>query len=416
MIDIPVNEGRLWGSLMRMAEFGALPNGGCCRTALSDEDRKGRDLFSLWCREAGCELGMDQAGNIFARRPGRNDSLPAVATGSHLDTQPHGGKFDGIYGVLAGLEVVRALNDAKVETEVPIEVVVWTNEEGVRFKPPLAGSSAFAGLLEVADLHDAITLDGTRVGEDLAATGYLGEQAPGDHPLRCFIEAHIEQGPILEATGNSIGVVTGVQGIRWSTVVLTGQDAHAGTTPMTARQDALLGAAECIAELNRIAIARDECARLTVGRILVSPNSGATVPGKAEFIMDLRHPDTSVLDDLEARMHQAIRAIAASRGLGATVQRTIDKPPTVFAQEVVDVIRDAAAELDCPHKDMLSGAGHDAMNLARVVPTGMIFVPCRDGVSHNEAESAEPADLAAGAQVLLCALLEFAGRGSFHKP
>ena len=214
-----------------MGEVGALPHGGCCRAALSLEDKAGRDLFVRWCREAGCQIAVDQVGNIYARRPGRHRERPAVATGSHLDTQPHGGKFDGIYGVLAGLEVVRALNDAQVETEAPIDVIVWTNEEGVRFSPPLAGSSAFAGVAEVAKIHAAVTLDGTTVRQDLESTGYLGKERPGERKLDCFVEAHIEQGPILEAEGKTIGIVTQIQGIRWLKVTVTGMDSHAGTTP-----------------------------------------------------------------------------------------------------------------------------------------------------------------------------------------
>jgi N-carbamoyl-L-amino-acid hydrolase len=256
--DIPVNEGRLWRSLVDMGKVGALPHGGCCRTALSPEDKAGRDLFVSWCREAGCEISFDLVGNVFARRPGRDPARAAVATGSHLDTQPHGGKFDGIYGVLAGLEVVRALNDARVETEAPIEVVVWTNEEGVRFSPPLAGSSAFAGVTDVETIHAAVTLDGTTVLQDLEATGYLGQERPGARRFDCFVEAHIEQGPILEAERKTIGVVTRIQGLRWLKVTVIGMDGHAGTTPMNRRRDALLGAAEMVLAINRLAREQDE--------------------------------------------------------------------------------------------------------------------------------------------------------------
>jgi N-carbamoyl-L-amino-acid hydrolase len=403
--DIPVNEGRLWQSLMDMGQVGALPHGGCCRTALSADDKAGRDLFVRWCREAGCEIAFDVVGNIFARRPGKDPKRAAVATGSHLDTQPHGGKFDGIYGVLAGLEVVRALNDARVETAAPIDVVVWTNEEGVRFGPPLAGSSAFAGVVEVATLHAAATLDGTTVRQDLEATGYLGQERPGTRKFDCFIEAHIEQGPILEAERKTIGVVTRVQGLRWLKVTVTGMDGHAGTTPMDHRRDALLGAAEMVLAVNRLARDQDELARLTNGRFHVEPNSGATIPGRVVFICDLRHPDAATLAALDARMQQAMRGIAEARGLGIEIERVMDKPPVQFAVELVDTIRETARRLGYASLDMLSGAGHDAMNVARVAPTGMIFVPCKDGLSHNEAESAESADLAAGAHTLLHALL-----------
>jgi len=408
--DLTVNRDRLWNTMMEMGQVGALPNGGCSRAALSEDDKRGRDLFIRWCREAGCQISFDAAGNIYARRPGQTPSLPAVATGSHLDTQPHGGKFDGIYGVLAGLEVVRALNDARIQTNAPLDVICWTNEEGVRFGPPLAGSQAFAGKLDVATLHSAPTTDGTTVGEDLKRTGFLGTELPGSRPLNCFIEAHIEQGPILEAQAKSIGVVTHIIGIRWSIVTVTGVDSHAGTTPMDRRRDALVGAAQMITTLNQIARDQDGFARLTVGKIDVSPNSGATIPGKTTFVCDLRHPDSAVLDSLEARMHAAMRSIAEQRGLGIEIARSINIAPLGFAQPIIDIVRTTANQLGYSNIDMLSGAGHDAMNVARVVPTGMIFVPCKDGLSHNEAESATPEDLAAGAHTLLHALLLRAGR------
>lgn len=408
--DIPVNEGRLWQSLMDMGQVGALPHGGCCRTALSAEDKAGRDLFVRWCREAGCTVAFDQVGNIYARRSGRDPGRAAVATGSHLDTQPHGGKFDGIYGVLAGLEVVRALNDAGVETEAPIDVVVWTNEEGVRFSPPLAGSSAFAGVADVATIHAAVTLAGTTVREDLESTGYFGKERPGERQFDCFVEAHIEQGPILEAERKTIGVVTQVQGLRWLKVTVTGMDGHAGTTPMNRRRDALQGAAEMVLAINRIARDQDDWARLTNGRLEIEPNSGATIPGRVVFICDLRHPDAPILESLDGQMQQAMRGIAKSRGLAIEIERVMDKPPVHFAAELIDAVRRAAGRCGYSSIDMLSGAGHDAMNVARVAPAGMIFVPCKDGLSHNEAESATPAHLAAGAHTLLETLVTRARR------
>lgn len=403
--ELAVNQDRLWQSLMDMGQIGALPGGGCCRTALSFEDKTGRDLFVGWCKDAGCTVSIDQAGNIYARRPGREDSRAAVATGSHLDTQPHGGKFDGIYGVLAGLEVVRSLNDAGVETTAPIDVIVWTNEEGVRFSPPLAGSSVFAGICDIETLHDSETTDGTTVLQDLQSIGYLGPEQAGGRKLQCFVEAHIEQGPILEAEGKTIGVVTRIQGIRWLRVTLTGQDAHAGTTPMNRRKDALLGAANMISEINAIAIAEDQATRLTVGRLDVEPNSGATVPGRVFFNCDLRHPESATLNRLDEQMEHAMRNIADTFGLQITIDRPINVAPLEFAKELIDTIREAADTLGYANMDMLSGAGHDAMNVARRVPSAMIFVPCKDGISHNEAESATPADLAAGAHTLLRTLV-----------
>lgn len=407
--SLSVDAGRLWQSLMDMGAIGALPNGGCCRTALSPEDKAGRDLFVKWCRDAGCEVRFDRVGNIFARRPGSEADLPAVATGSHLDTQPHAGKFDGVYGVLAGLEVVRALNDQNIKTRAPIDVVVWTNEEGVRFSPPLAGSSAFAGKFSVDDILEAQTLDGTTVGEDLQATGYCGDEHPGARAWDSFFEAHIEQGPVLEETGNTIGVVTGVQGVRWSRVTLQGQDAHAGTTPMDRRRDALLGAARAIDAANRIAVAVDERARLTVGRLEISPNSGATVPGRAEFVIDNRHPEIETLDRMDREIRANINEIARAQGLTAKFERTIDAEPVPFDAELISIVKACSDRLGYASMELLSGAGHDAMNIAKRTPTAMIFVPCEGGISHNEAENATPEDLAAGAHVLLHAMLTRAG-------
>lgn len=406
---LSVNEDRLWQSLMDMGQIGALPGGGCCRTALSHDDKRGRDLFVDWCKEAGCTVSIDQAGNIYARRAGREESRVAVATGSHLDTQPHGGKFDGIYGVLAGLEVIRSLNDAGVETTLPVEVIVWTNEEGVRFSPPLAGSSVFAGTCDIETLHNSETTDGTTVLQDLKSTGYLGPEPAGARELQCFVEAHIEQGPILEAEEKTIGVVTRIQGIRWLQVTLVGQDAHAGTTPMNRRKDALLGAANMISEINALVVAEDHDARLTVGRLDVEPNSGATVPGRVSFNCDLRHPDIDTLNRLDKQMELAMRDIADAVGLQIAIDRPINIAPLQFSKDLVDSIRESANTLGYANMDMLSGAGHDAMNVASRVPSAMIFVPCKDGISHNEAESATPADLAAGAHTLLHTLIAQAG-------
>lgn len=405
-MTLQVDAERLWRTLMDMAEVGALPNGGCCRTALSQVDKAGRDLFVQWCRDAGCEISIDQIGNIYARRRGRDANQPSVATGSHLDTQPHGGKFDGIYGVLAGLEVVRTLNENGVATEKPLDLVVWTNEEGVRFSPPLAGSSVVAGKFDLPFVHAAVTLDGTTVREDLKTIGYLGDETPGKRLWDCFIEAHIEQGPLLEDSNCTIGVVTHVQGVRWRRVSVMGRDGHAGTTPMDRRQDALLGAARMVSALNQLACEEDELARLTVGQLHVSPNSCATISGKAVFVVDYRHPQSATLDRLDREMRCIIQAIAETHGLQTSIERTLDAPPVPFDEALTNIVRQSASRLGYDHMDLLSGAGHDAMNIAKITPTTMIFVPCKDGISHNEAESAKPADLAAGANVLLHTILE----------
>ena len=407
MIDI--NQERLWHTMMHMAEVGKLPGGGNCRTALSKEDREGRDLFVRWCQEAGCTVDIDQVGNIFARRPGRSRRLGAVATGSHLDTQPHGGRFDGVFGVLAGLEIVRSLNDANIETAAPIDIVNWTNEEGVRFSPPLTGSSAFAGQVTVERVHAVQVHDGGTVGEELSRTGYLGKLDPGKRDVSCFIEAHIEQGPKLEAEGLKIGVVTGVQGIRWLTVDVTGRDGHAGTVPMDLRRDAMAGAAQMISECYDMALAASPDIRATVGRVDVVPNSGSTIPGKVVFNIDLRHPDDHVLDAVEQQLRKRFSEISLERSLETHFSPSLNNPAVTFDEDLVAAVRKSTVQRGYPSCDMISGAGHDAMNIAGVVPTAMIFVPCLEGISHNEAEYASPEDLAAGANVLLDTLLSKAG-------
>jgi len=406
---LKVNEKRLWASMMEMGQLGALPNGGCRRLALTKEDKAGRDQFVKWSETSGCSIDIDEIGNIYARRPGLNPDLPAVATGSHLDTQPHGGKFDGIYGVLAGLEVVRSLNDADISTRAPVDVIVWTNEEGARFGPPLTGSSVFAGKFSSDEIHQVRTHDGARVKDELQRIAYLGESHCGERRLDCFFEAHIEQGPILEARGLSIGVVQGIQGIRWFTVEVTGVDSHAGTVPMDMRHDALTGAALMVSRLRELAMQAHPDIRFTVGRFDVSPNSGSTIPGHVSFNIDLRHPQTDVLDLVETGIWRETSEISASLDLSVVVERTINAPPVVFDQAMVATVRDAAKKSAFGHMDMISGAGHDAMNLALVVPTAMVFVPCKGGISHNESEFASATDLAAGASVLLNAMLAKAG-------
>jgi len=393
---------------MLMAEIGALPKGGSCRLALSPDDKQGRDLFIGWCRDAGCEVCIDRMGNIFARRRGMSDSLPPVSTGSHLDTQPHGGKFDGIYGVLAGLEVIRTLNDHDIETQTPLEVIVWTNEEGARFSPPLAGSSVFTNRLPLEQAHGSKTIDGTTVLHDLKTIGYYGDDISCDnHDLACFIECHIEQGPVLEQSAQQIGVVTLIQGARAFKVTVTGVDSHAGTAPLELRKDALVGVARMVVRLNEIGLSGDEATRITVGRFEVEPNSTSTIPGSVLFHIDSRHPELATLERLEARFREELGAIAEEAGLDFSIEPFLAIAPTPFDPHIVETIRQVTESLDYPYRKMLSGAGHDAMNMAAVTPSGMIFVPCAGGISHNEAESALPEDLAAGANVLLHSLLKF---------
>ncbi|MDE0459372.1 MAG: Zn-dependent hydrolase, partial [Chromatiales bacterium] len=385
--NLRVDGARLWASIMEMAKIGALPGGGCGRLALTDDDRRGRDLFASWCEQAGCTVTVDEMGNMFARRPGRNPDLPPVAAGSHLDTQPHGGKFDGIFGVLAALEAVRALNDAGVETEAPIEVINWTNEEGSRFAPAMIASGVFAGLFDRDFAYAIESPEGETLGDELARIGYRGSEPCGEHPLGALFEAHIEQGPILEAAGVPIGVVSGAQGQRWYDIEVRGRDSHAGTTPMRARKDALVAAARMAARIEDIALGKADAVG-TVGQFDVSPNSRNTIPGEVRFSVDIRHPEACVLAGMDAEIRASFAAIAERGDVDVIVDQIWEKPPIEFDPRCVDAVREAAAGLGYAHQDIVSGAGHDACQVCTVAPTGMIFVPCEDGISHNEIESA----------------------------
>jgi N-carbamoyl-L-amino-acid hydrolase len=405
MENLKVNGERLWRSLMELAKIGATAKGGVCRLALSDVDREGRDLFVYWCEEAGCEVTVDRMGNIFARRPGRDPSLPPVLAGSHLDSQPTGGKFDGAYGVLAGLEVIRTLNDLEVETEATVEVVAWTNEEGSRFSPPMIGSGVFAGEFELDYALERADTDGKTMGAELSRIGYAGEAPVGGRTVGAYFEAHIEQGPILEAEDKVIGVVSGAQGQRWYEVRVSGQEAHAGPTPMERRRDALLGAARMVAEVNRIGMENQPHACATVGMMQVSPNSRNVIPGSVFFTVDLRHPEDRVLLEMDGALREACGRIASASGLELEIDDFFYFPPTPFEAGCVEAVRAAAERAGYPHRDIVSGAGHDAVYMAKVAPTGMIFVPCEDGISHNEIENAKPEDLEAGCNVLLQAVV-----------
>jgi N-carbamoyl-L-amino-acid hydrolase len=394
---------------MTMAEHGATEKGGVKRLALTDVDKAARDLFVRWCREAGCSVTVDALGNIFARRPGRNPDLPPVLVGSHLDSQPTGGKFDGAYGVLAGLEVIRALNDAGVETEAAIEVVDWTNEEGSRFQPPMLGSGVFAGLFGRDDMKAARDTDGTTLGEALSAIGYAGADPVGGRPVRAYFEAHIEQGPTLEAEKKTVGVVTGAQGQRWYEVTVTGQEAHAGPTPMPVRRDALVGAAQVIAAVRRIGNDFAPHGRSTCGFVEVYPNSRNVIPGRVFVTVDLRHPDDVALAAMDAALREACVAVGEAEKLSVTLDQILHFAAQPFDARCVAAVRGAADRLGHAHMDIVSGAGHDAVYMARVAPAAMIFVPCEGGISHAEIENATPADVAAGCDVLLQAVLEAAG-------
>jgi N-carbamoyl-L-amino-acid hydrolase len=403
--EIRINGERLWNSLMEMAQIGATPKGGVCRLALTDVDRAARDLFVRWCREAGCEITIDRMGNIFGRREGANPDLPPVMTGSHIDSQPTGGKFDGIYGVLAGLEVIRTLNDHGVRTDAPIEVSAWTNEEGSRFAPAMVSSGVFAGVFELEYGLGRTDLEGKTIGQELERIGYAGT-APVGKPVRAFFEAHIEQGPILEAEKKTIGVVTDAQGQRWYECTFVGQEAHAGPTPMATRRDALVGAARIIDAVNRIGLAHAPLACATVGLVQVFPNSRNTIPGKVFFTVDFRHPRADVLAKMDAELRATIETVASELRLETKLEQIWYSPPVPFDRECVDAVRRAAEANGFSYRDIVSGAGHDACYIARVAPTAMVFIPCEGGISHNEIESATPEHVAAGCQVLLEAMLE----------
>lgn len=404
--NMTINGNRLWDSLMEMARIGATPKGGVCRLALTDLDRQSRDLFVRWCEQAGCTVRIDAMGNIFARRPGRDDSLAPVMTGSHLDSQPTGGKYDGVYGVLAGLEVVRSLNDMGYVTEAPIEVAVWTNEEGSRFAPAMVSSGVFAGAFSLDYGLSRADEQGKTMGEELARIGYAGPDPVGGRPVAAYFEAHIEQGPILEAEGRTIGVVTDAQGQRWYEITLTGQEAHAGPTPMPVRRDALLGAARLVEAVNRIGLAHAPAACATVGLMRVSPNSRNVIPGQVFMTVDFRHPDDGVLAEMDAELRAAADEICQLGGLDQQFDQIWYCAPVPFDADCIKAVRNGVARTGHSWRDIVSGAGHDACYLARVAPTSMIFIPCIDGISHNEIEETTPEWVSAGADVLLHAMIE----------
>lgn len=408
MRNLTIDGNRLWQSLMSMAAIGATEKGGVCRLTLTDLDRQSRDLFTEWCEASGCSVHVDAMGNIFARRPGRDDKLPAIVTGSHLDSQPTGGKFDGAYGVLAGLEVIRTLNDSGVETDAPLEIAMWTNEEGCRFAPACMGSATFAGAFTLDYAHSRTDPDGKSVGKELERIGYKGEVC-GGRPLGAYFETHIEQGPILEAEEKTIGVVTGAQAQRWYEITLTGMEAHAGPTPMSRRKDALVGAARLVEKVNEIGHAFQPGACATVGMLEVFPASRNVIPGRAFLTVDFRHPENDVLAEMDRALRENAENIAEGAGLDLALEQIWACEATNFDETCIAAVRNGAETAGFSHRDIVSGAGHDAMYVAQIAPAAMIFVPCEDGISHNEIESATQEDLAAGCQVLLNAILEKAG-------
>ena len=407
---IKITGDRLWSSLMEMAEFGKTPRGGCNRQALTDEDKLGRNLFISWCEAAGCDITVDEMGNIFALRPGRNASLPPVIAGSHLDTQPTGGKFDGVYGVLAGLEVVRTLNDANLETEHPIEVVCWTNEEGARFSPAMLGSGVWAGEFSLDYGHNRRNKAGQTVKEELQRIGYLGSAECRPKPLRAAFEVHIEQGPILENAGLQIGVVGGVQAIGWYDLVIEGVPCHAGTTPMEVRRDPVMALYAILDKLFQVADDFKPWARMTFGDIRTEPGSRNTVPERLTVTVDIRHPEQTQVKHMERLMREIVTHECGRFRLAGEVKEELESPAISFDDNCINAVRNAAVSLGYTNMGMVSGAGHDSVYVSRVAPASMIFIPCEGGLSHNEAENARKEDLEAGCNVLLHAMLAMAAQ------
>ena len=404
-----VNGERLWDSLMEMAEIGPGVAGGNNRQTLTDADAEGRRLFQSWCEAAGMTMALDRMGNMFMRLEGADPDADPMMIGSHLDTQPTGGRFDGVLGVLAGLEVVRTIRDMGVTPRRPIVVVNWTNEEGARFAPAMLASGVFAGIHTEDYANSRVDAAGKRFGDELDRIGWRGDEPVGGRPIHAMFEYHIEQGPILEAEGREIGVVTHGQGLWWLEVTLTGKDAHTGSTPMAMRVNAGLGMARIIEAVHRIAMDHQPAAVGAVGQANVWPNSRNVIPGKAVFTVDFRSPDLGKLNAMRARLEAEAAVIAADLGLGISIEPVGHFDPVTFDPKLVEVVRGAAERLGYSHMDIVSGAGHDACWINRVAPTVMIMCPCVDGLSHNEAEEITPAWAAAGADVLLNAVLEVAG-------
>ncbi len=404
-----VNSARLWDSLEEMALIGPGIAGGCNRQTLTDADSEGRHLFARWCNDAGMSMGVDTMGNMFATRAGTDpDALP-VYMGSHLDTQPTGGRYDGVLGVLSALEVVRTMNDLGIKTKHPIVVTNWTNEEGARFAPAMLASGVFVGLHTQDYAYGRTDIDGSKFGDELARIGWVGTEVVGARKMHAMLELHIEQGPILEAEGKEIGVVTHGQGLWWLEITLTGKDAHTGSTPMTMRVNAGLGMARITERVHQIAMSHQPNAVGAVGQVKVFPNSRNVIPGRVVFTVDIRSPEQAKLDAMKAEVIRAAHAVAKELGLGCSIEDVGHFDPVTFDPGLVKIVRQSAEKLGYSHMDIVSGAGHDACWINRVAPTVMLMCPCVDGLSHNEAEEISPEWAAAGTDVLFHAVCEVAG-------
>jgi beta-ureidopropionase / N-carbamoyl-L-amino-acid hydrolase len=406
--NMKIDADRLWDSLMDMAKIGPGVAGGNNRQTLTDEDSEGRHLFQNWCKAAGMTMGLDTMGNMFARREGTDpDALP-VYVGSHLDTQPTGGKYDGVLGVLSGLELIRTLNDLNVKTKHPIVVTNWTNEEGTRYAPAMLSSGVFAGIHDEQWAYDREDVEGKKFGDELQRIGWRGEEAVGDRKMHAFFELHIEQGPILEAEGIDVGVVTHGQGLSWMQLTIEGRDAHTGSTPMPMRRNAGLGMARVLELVDEIALSHAPDAVGAAGHIDVYPNSRNVIPGKVVFTVDFRSPNLSTIEDMEARLKVGAQKICDDMGLTVEFEKVGGFDPVEFDEGCVTAVRSAAERLGYTHRNLVSGAGHDACWINRVAPTAMVMCPCVDGLSHNEEEEISKDWAAAGTNVLFHAVVETA--------
>lgn len=404
---IKANKNRLWSRIMQMGEIGAIENTtGCNRQALTEEDKQGRDLFVTWAKEAGCQIRVDKIGNIFARRAGKSDDLPAVITGSHLDTQPTGGKFDGIYGCLAGLEVMQTLTDHQIQTVHPMEVIVWTNEEGCRFSTAMMGSAVWSGNMDLEEAYGLADADGNTVKQELEKIGYLGDYVGSPEHVKSAFEAHIEQGPVLENENKIIGIVTSVQWMSRHKVTIYGQEAHAGPTPMRLRKDPVQALSQILPSAYASALSTGDEGRITFGCMDFYPGSNNTVPGKICFTIDIRHPDKASYDKIVKETEQHIQRSCENLKLEFAVERFWSSPGIEFAENCIEAVKTAVAKFEYSAQEIFSGAGHDACNVSSVVPTSMIFIPCKNGLSHNVEEFAESDHVEAGANILLHAMLE----------
>jgi N-carbamoyl-L-amino-acid hydrolase len=410
--NLQIDSERLWGTIHETAKFGGTPKGGVRRLTLTAEDKQVRDWFRAACEAAGCEVHIDALGSMFALRRGRDMSKPPIGLGSHLDTQPTGGKFDGILGTLAALEVVRTLNDAGIETDLPICIANWTNEEGSRFVPAMMASAAYVGDFTTDDILSRKDIDGVTVREALDSIDYRGDVPVGTQKFTSFVELHIEQGPILEAEGKTIGVVDSGQGVLWYDGQITGFESHAGSTPMTLRRDALATLSEIVLAVERIAGGFGPKAVGTIGEAVIANPSRNVIPGEIAFTVDMRSADADIMEHLHKALMEAAAGIAAHRKVAVKIEKVWHKPPTHFDKTLVDAVETAAQALGYSHRRITSGAGHDACNLNTIMPTAMVFVPCKDGISHNELEDATQADCTAGANVLMHTVLALAGVAS----